>query len=423
MAYISDTAEIMYAPLERRLVAMTGAPILLIWMPFRHLIDIPRYTQQQLSPEASESCMVGKALKLGGKAGIWFAKRQARKHGMKINVALGLLGAGVAACEAWKAHQRDVAVRGKVVLITGGSRGLGLEIARQFGLAGAHLVLVARRDEELRDALGTLLREGAVTNGNAAHTITADISRQEDCERMIADATERYGRVDILINCAGIMTVGPFEDQPTEAFHDAMNINFFGQLYAIQAVLPQMLERKSGQIVNIASIGGKIAVPHLLPYVASKFALVGLSEGLHAELRHKGIHVLTVCPGLMRTGSHVQVDLVGNAEKEYRWFKLGATVPGISVAARAAARTIFRATVERRAEITITPQAWLAARLVGVAPEYSTRFAALASHIALPAPNGNQQPVKGAEIEAKRTAQRATRNNGNAGAPFSPAQA
>jgi len=221
---------------------------------------------------------------------------------------------------------------------------------------------------------------------------------------MIADATERYGRVDILINCAGIITVGPFEDQPTEAFRDAMNINFFGQLYAIQAVLPQMLARKAGQIVNIASVGGKIAVPHLLPYVASKFALVGLSEGLHAELRHKGIHVLTVCPGLMRTGSHVQVELVGNAEKEYRWFKLGATMPGISVAARAAARTIFRATVERRAEITITPQAWLAARLVGVAPESSARFAAMASHLALPAANGNRHPVKGSEIEAQRKA-------------------
>ncbi|MEZ2348515.1 SDR family NAD(P)-dependent oxidoreductase [Terriglobus sp. RCC_193] len=376
-----------------------------------------------MNPQASESCMVGKALKLGGKASIWLAKRQARKHGMKINLALGVLGAGIAACEAWKTHQHDAAVRGKVVLITGGSRGLGLELARQFGLGGAHLVLVARRDEELREALGTLMREGAIPNGSTAHTITADISLKEDCERMIADATERYGRVDILINCAGIITIGPFEDQPAEAFRDAMNINFFGQLYAIQAVLPQMLTRKSGQIVNIASIGGKIAVPHMLPYVASKFALVGLSEGLHAELRHKGIHVLTVCPGLMRTGSHVQVDLVGNAEKEYRWFKLAATVPGIAIAARSAAKSIFQATVARRAEITITPQAWLAARLVGIAPECSTRFAALANHIALPASNGNQQPVKGAEIEAKRKAQRTTRNNSNAGTPFSPAPA
>jgi NAD(P)-dependent dehydrogenase (short-subunit alcohol dehydrogenase family) len=343
--------------------------------------------------------MIGTAVKLGGKAGIWYGKRQARKHRTSINIALGLLGAGVAACEAWKARERATAMCGKVVLITGGSRGLGLEIARQFGLAGAHLVLVARQDAELREALGTLHREGAIPNGNTAHTITADISRKEDCERMIASATERYGRVDVLVNCAGIITVGPFEDQPTQAFHDAMDVNFFGQLYAIQALLPQMLARRSGHIVNIASVGGKIAVPHLLPYVASKFALVGLSEGLHAELRHKGVRVLTVCPGLMRTGSHVQVNLVGDAEKEYRWFKFGATTPGLSIAARSAARKIFAATVAGRAEITITPQAWLGARIVGLAPESSSMAASVITQMALPEPNGNQNIVKASELE------------------------
>ena len=345
--------------------------------------------------------MIRTAARLGGKAGIWYGKRQARKHRTGINIALGLLGAGVAACEAWKAHQRDTAMRGKVVLITGGSRGLGLEIARQFGLAGAHLVLVARNDEELRNALGELHRDGAIPNGRTAHTITADISRKEDCERMIASATERYGRVDVLVNCAGIITVGAFEDQPTQTFHDSMNVNFFGQLYAIQAVLPQMLARRSGSIVNIASIGGKIAVPHLLPYVASKFALVGLSEGLHAELRHKGVRVLTVCPGLMRTGSHVQVNLVGDAEKEYRWFKFGATTPVVSTSARAAARKIFAATVAGRAEITITPQAWLGARIVGLAPEMSAFAASLIAQVALPEANGNQTVIKAGELETR----------------------
>src|SRR6202000_2095718 len=98
------------------------------------------------------------------------------------------------------------------------------------------------------------------------------------------------------------------EDQATESFEQAMRINFFGQLYAVQAVLPQMLERGEGNIVSIAAIGGKIAVPHMLPYVASKFAIVGFSEGLHAELRHKGIRVTTVCPGLMRTGGAAHAD-------------------------------------------------------------------------------------------------------------------
>ena len=323
-----------------------------------------------------------------------------RKHRTGMNVALGLLGAGVMACEAWKLKQRATAMQGKVVVITGGSRGLGLEIARQFGLSGAHLVLVARNDEELRRALGILHSEGAISNGNTAHTVTADVSREDDCRRMIASATERYGRVDVLVNCAGILTVGPFEDQSAEAFRQTMDVNFFGQLYAIQAVLPQMLERGAGSIVNIASVGGKIAVPHMLPYVASKFALVGFSEGLHAELRGKGVRVTTVCPGLMRTGSHVQVKFVGDVEKEYQWFKLGATVPGVSTSARSAARKILDATIAGRAEITITPQAALGARLVGLAPETSTRFAALANQLVMPPSNGNKTVVSGTEIEA-----------------------
>ena len=292
-------------------------------------------------------------------------------------------------------------MRGKVVVVAGGSRGLGLEIARQFGLAGAHLVLASRNEEELHAALGKLHEEGAIPNGNAAQIVVTDIRKQAECDRLIASATERYGRVDVLVNCAGTMLVAPMEDQTTEAFQEAMDINFFGQLYTIQAVLPQMLARGSGHIVNIASIGGKIAVPHMLPYVASKFALVGLSEGLHAEMRHKGVRVTTVCPGLLRTGAHVQVKFAGDVEKEYRWFKLGATVPGVSISSRRAARQIFEATVAGKAEITITPQAWLGARLVGIAPNASQAFAAVVNALVLPDANGNKETVRGAELEAK----------------------
>jgi NAD(P)-dependent dehydrogenase (short-subunit alcohol dehydrogenase family) len=346
--------------------------------------------------------MVGKILKLGTRAAWWAAKRTARGYRTETSIALGLLGAAITVSEVYKAKQRATVMCGKIVVIMGGSRGLGLEIARQFGLGGAHLVLVARNEDELRNALGKLHAEGAIPNGAAAHIVVADVSKQEDCERAIASATERFGRVDVLVNCAAIMTVAPFEDQTTEAFHQAMDINFFGALYAIQAVLPQMLERGAGSIVNIASIGGKVAVPHMLPYVAGKFALVGFSEGLHAELRHKGIRVTTVCPGLMRTGAHVQVKLAGDAEKEYRWFALGATMPGLSIAARSAARKIFAATVAGKAEITITPQAWLGAPVMGMAPNFSQQFAAAVNHLVLPAPNGNKQVVSGSEIEAKK---------------------
>lgn len=333
-----------------------------------------------------------------GKAAWWLAKRRVRKHPVESGIVLGAIGIAATAAAGYRSQQRQTAMRGKIVVIAGGSRGLGLEIAREFGLHGAHLVLAARHEEELQEAVGRLHQEGAIPNSNAAHVVVTDVSDAKACERLIASAMERYGRVDVLVNCAAIMQVAPMEDQTTEAFRKAMDVNFFGALNATTAVLPHMLQRGSGHIVNIASIGGKIGVPHMLPYVASKFALVGFGEGLHAEMRHKGIRVTTVCPGLMRTGAHVQVQFAGNAEKEYRWFALGATMPGISISARSAAKKIYAATVAGKAEITITPQAWLGARLVGLAPGASQAFAAAVSALVLPDANGNKETVSGATL-------------------------
>lgn len=347
--------------------------------------------------------MIRLLLKTSGKAAVWLTKRKLARHPFESSLVLGAVGVAVTARAAYLAQQQETAVRGKVVVIAGGSRGLGLEIAREFGLHGAHLVLASRKEDELQKALHHLQTEGAIPNAASAHIVVADVSKQEDCERLIASAVERYGRVDVLVNCAAIMQVAPFEDQTTDAFHKAMDVNFFGQLYAIQAVLPHMLAQGHGRIVNIASVGGKIGVPHMLPYVASKFALVGFGEGLHAELRHRGIRVTTVCPGLMRTGAHVQVQFAGDAEKEYRWFAFGATAPGVSISARAAAQKIYAAAVAGKAEITITPQAWLGARLVGLAPAASQAFAAAVTHLFLPAPNGNKTTVQGSELASRHS--------------------
>lgn len=345
--------------------------------------------------------MIRTILASSGKAAFWLAKRRVHKHPVESSLILGAIGAAVTASVLYRAQQRETAMRGKVVVVAGGSRGLGLEIAREFGLHGAHLVLASRNEDELRTALGKLHAEGAIPNGNAAHIVVADVSRQADCDRLIASAIERYGRVDVLVNCAAVMQVAPIEDMTTEAFEQAMRINFFGALYSTQAVLPHMLQRGSGSIVNIASVGGKIAVPHMLPYVASKFALVGFSEGLHAEVRHKGVRVTTVCPGLMRTGAHVQVKFAGDVEKEYRWFAFGAMMPGVSISARAAARKIYAATVAGKAEITITPQAWLGARAVGLAPNFSQAFAAGVNKLVLPDANGNKEVTSGLDLEGK----------------------
>jgi short-subunit dehydrogenase len=142
--------------------------------------------------------------------------------------------------------------------------------------------------------------------------------------------------------------------------------------------------KRRAAIVNIASIGGKIAVPHMLPYSAAKFALVGFSEGLHAELRSKGIRVTTVCPGLMRTGGEDHAQFVGDVEAEKKWFLFAAKTPGVAVTAVHAANVIYRAVEQGRAELTISPQAWLAARFGGLAPETLQWLNAMTNAYVLP---------------------------------------
>jgi len=290
----------------------------------------------------------------------------------------------------------------QVVVITGGSRGLGLALAHRFGRAGARLVLAARDHQELDRARQALLGEasvqgskgsvqGSVQSPDDILLVPTDITDQAQVQRLLDQAFAHFGRIDVLINNAGIIEVGPIENQSLAAFERAMNTNFYGALNTILAALPRLLAQpringRRASIVNISSIGGKVPVPHLLPYVASKFALTGLSEGLNAELRHKGIRVTTVCPGLMRTGSSIQAQFTGQAEKEFKWFSLGATTPGLAASTTTAANKIFNATAAGCAEITITPQAWLAARIVGLVPAASQAVASLANQYLLPAP-------------------------------------
>lgn len=318
--------------------------------------------------------------------------------------AAGTLCAGAvvagAAAYAWRRSGRNL--RGKVAVIGGGSRGLGLAMAEEFGRRGAWLVLAARHRDGLDRARIHLEHRGAVADADDVLGVAADLTQSDQADEVIRRATERFGRVDILVNNAGAITVGPVENQRLEDFRGVMEANFFSAVHSTLAVLPQMLERRDGTIVNIASVGGKIAVPHLLPYSASKFALVGFSEGLHVELRSKGIHVLTVCPGLMRTGSHLGAQFSGNAEREYEWFSLSANLPGVSTSAAHAARRIVNAVTARHAEIAITPQAMAAARLGGVFPELTLRALALVNRL-LPGAvaSGGVEPERGAEVRSR----------------------
>ena len=137
------------------------------------------------------------------------------------------------------------------------------------------------------------------------------LAEREDVERAISQTIGHYGSIDVLINNAGIIQVGPLDHMKLSDYDDAMKTHFWGPLFLVLAVLPHMRNQGGGRIVNISSIGGRISVPHLVPYSASKFALAGLSDGLRAELARDQIVVTTVCPGLMRIGSPINAAFKG----------------------------------------------------------------------------------------------------------------
>ncbi|HVW78063.1 MAG TPA: SDR family NAD(P)-dependent oxidoreductase [Alloacidobacterium sp.] len=318
------------------------------------------------------------------------------KGGLVI-AGTGLACAGTLALGASVLRMRSDCLRGKIVLITGGSRGLGLALAEEFGLQGAKLALTARNAEELNRARALLVERGAAQNEQEIFVISGDLREEEDAQKVIHAVTNHFGRIDILVNNAGIITVGPVENQSADDFRNVMAANFFSMVYCTLAVLPQMLHRRAGAIVNIASFGGKVAVPHLLPYTASKFAAVGFSEGINTELRARGIRVTTVCPGLMRTGSHLNALFSGDAEREYRWFSLGASLPGVSTSSKSAARQILRAVIAGRNEIAITPQAEFVSRVANLSPSITSRIMQLVNFALPAAVQGQTQPRPGFE--------------------------
>jgi short-subunit dehydrogenase len=303
---------------------------------------------------------------------------------------LGMAGLTYAILREQRVSKERRELKGKVVLVTGGSRGLGYAVARELALSGARLALTSRHADELERARARVLASGCAVPADV-WVYPCDVSVEPTVREMVAAATAHFGRIDVLINDAGIIMVGPLQSQTVDSFHQAMNVNFFGALHVTLAVLPQMLERGEGAIVNISSIGGKVAFPHLLPYVASKFAITGWSQGLRAELAGKGIRVTTVCPGIMRTGSHIQARFAGNQAKEYRWFAAAAGLPRTATSATKAARKIVRALAAGSAEISIGLQAISAARLSNVAPELTANLLSLAN-ASLPSPPSEGGP-------------------------------
>lgn len=277
----------------------------------------------------------------------------------------------MAAGAAWAARRLrgddSYSFRGKTVLITGGSRGLGLALARELARRGARLAICGRDPDSLERARASLARFGA-----EVVAVPCDVADPRSVEELLEQVGRRLGAVDILINNAGVIEVGPAETMSLADYEEAMATNFWGMLHPTLAVLPVMRQRRSGRIVNITSIGGKLGIPHLLPYSASKFAAVGFSQGLRSEVAGEGIKVVTVVPGLMRTGSPRNAIFRGQHRSEYAWFSISDSLPGLSISVERAARRIIEACRRGDAEVLFPLTARLAALASAVAPGLTT---------------------------------------------------
>ncbi|MBW4619875.1 MAG: SDR family NAD(P)-dependent oxidoreductase [Cyanosarcina radialis HA8281-LM2] len=297
-----------------------------------------------------------------------------------IAVAIAFLPGFLLLDRWWREQSYDLS--GKTILITGGSRGLGLVMARQLLDAGARVAICARDEAELERARAELeQRAGEV------FALTCDVADRVQVDRTIQLVKDRFGEIDVLINNAGTDIVGPLENQTMQDYDDLMKLHFWGPLYTTYAVLPEMQARQSGRIVNISSIGGKTPAPHMVAYCASKFALVGLSEGMRTELAKDGIKVTTVCPGLIHTGVVDRATFKGQNRKEFAWFSISDSLPLLSASAEKVARATIAGLKRGAAEVIVPLPFWFSARLYALFPELNTNLFAAIDRL-LPQPGG-----------------------------------
>jgi dehydrogenase/reductase SDR family member 7B len=195
-------------------------------------------------------------------------------------------------------------MKNKVVIITGASSGIGKALAFAFGQEGAKIVITGRKKEPLFEVSEALINQG-IDN----LPIVSDVSIEADNADVINKTIEKYGKIDVLINNAGISMRSMFEDCDIDVIKKVMDINFYGTVYATKCALPYIKETK-GSIVGISSIAGYRGLPVRTGYSASKFAMNGFLEALRTELLHTGVHVLTACPGF--TASNIRIASLGS---------------------------------------------------------------------------------------------------------------
>lgn len=295
------------------------------------------------------------------------------------------------------AKRRCISFAGRTVLITGGSRGLGLELARQFLVEGAHVALMARDADELERALAELRETRPRVMG-----VECDVTQPDEVAEGVRKVVGECGRLDVLVNNAGVIQVGPLEAMTERDFEESMDVHFRGPLHLMLAAIPHLRRQGGGRIVNIVSIGGKIAVPHLLPYSASKFALAGLSNGMRNELRKDNIFVTTVFPGLMRTGSIYNAWFKGRTGAEFGWFGTAGSLPLLSMDSACAARKVVEACRRGSAQLTVGLPAKVAGLLHDLLPGVTADALALIARLLPGAPSPAPPGQRGIEARPAR---------------------
>ncbi|WP_216319873.1 SDR family NAD(P)-dependent oxidoreductase [Deinococcus aestuarii] len=328
-----------------------------------------------------------------------------------------LLAAGIGLFAARRTLVTPYALSGRRVLITGGSRGLGLALAREFTARGARVVLLARSAAELERAAADLRGRGATV-----HTVTGDLTVAADIERAVEEVARVYGGLDVLVHNAGLIQVGPLENMTEADFREITEINAFAPLRLTRTALP-LLRASRGRVLIVSSIGGKVAVPHLAPYSFSKFAVTGLGQALRAELAREGVGVTTACPWLMQTGSPRHALVKGQVTKEYTLFATLDNLPLLSLDTTVAARRMVDALVRGDAEAMIGGPALLMRYAQALAPQLTADLLALGNRF-LPGPSTGDRAVPGASAETaltrKNPIKRASEAEFNEGGSVSP---
>jgi NADP-dependent 3-hydroxy acid dehydrogenase YdfG len=206
-------------------------------------------------------------------------------------------------------------IEGKVVVITGASSGLGEATARLLSAEGASVVLGARREDRIRSLAAEL-----TAKGGKAIAMTTDVTRRDEVKRLADAAMQAYGRIDVMINNAGLMPQSPLERLKIDEWDRMIDVNIKGVLYGIAAVLPHMQQQKSGHIINVSSVAGHKVGPGSTVYAATKHAVRALSEGLRQEVKPYNIRTTVISPGAVATELPDSVSDPATAERLQKFY-------------------------------------------------------------------------------------------------------